>query len=157
MECIRYNEVYCKRLKIFLNTMYDVMGYSFPPGQREEDLQTVYHKCIQSGGDFLILINGQEVVGSVGLKVTDVEQGIGEVKRLFILPGFQGNGYGKVLLSELINISKDKGLRYLRLCTTHKSSKAIKLYEKLGFYYIHAYKSNPVTEIYMELKISVYS
>lgn len=154
MKIIKYNEVYKESLKRFLNTMYEIMEYSFPPEQKELDLDTVYSKCIQSGGDFLILLNGQEVIGTVGLKVTDSKNGVGEVKRLFVIPEYQGNGYGKMLLSELINLSKEKKLRFLRLCTTFKSRKAIKLYEKAGFYNILAYKYNPVTQVYMELNIN---
>lgn len=154
MECIKYNEDYKDRLKSFLNTMYEVMGYTFSRDKKEEDLDTVYTKCIQSGGDFLILINGQEVIGSIGVKIIDLENGIGEVKRLFVLPKYQGNGYGKMLLKEVVNLSREKKFRYLRLCTTHKSNKAIKLYEKVGFYYITAYKYNPVTQVFMELRIT---
>lgn len=153
MNCVKYSEDYKDSLRLFLNTMYDVMGYRFPPSKKEKDLETVYTKCIQSGGDFLLLVNEQEVIGSIGVKVMDLDNGIGEVKRLFVLPRYQGKGYGEMLLTELINLSKEKKLRYLRLCTTHKSNKAIKLYEKVGFYNIEAYKYNPVTEIYMELKI----
>lgn len=153
MKVIKYDEVYRNSLKKLLSTMYEIMAYTFPQEQKELDLDNVYSKCIQSGGEFLILLSGQEVIGSIGLKITDSQNGVGEVKRLFVLPEYQGNGYGKMLLCELINLSKEKGICFLRLCTTLKSSKAIKLYEKVGFYNIPAYKYNPVTQIYMELNI----
>lgn len=155
MEIIKYNEIYKDSTIRFLKTMYDIMEYSFPAEKKDLDLETVYSKCIESGGEFLILLNGQEVAGTVGLKVTDLAEGIGEVKRLFVLPKHQGNGYGKMLLIEVINLSKEKQLRLLRLCTTYKSKKAIKLYEKVGFYNIPAYKYNPVTQVYMELNLFI--
>lgn len=86
MEIIKYNEVYKNSTKKFLKTMYEIMKYSFPADKEQLDLETVYSNCIQSGGEFLILLNGQEVAGTVGVKVTDLSEGIGEVKRLFVLP-----------------------------------------------------------------------
>ncbi len=153
MDIIKYNKDFKDRLKVFLDNMYGVMGYSFPPEERALDLDTIYEKCIESGGEFLALFNGQEVIGSIGVKITDKAKGIGEVKRLFVMPQYQGNGYGKLLLNELINLSKERGLKILRLCTTPKSDKAIKLYRKTGFYYIKAYKDIPVVDIFMEMKI----
>ncbi|MEG0774758.1 GNAT family N-acetyltransferase [Clostridium sp.] len=154
MKCAKYNNVHQENLKVFLNTMYEIMGYTFSPEQKKLDLENVYSNCIKSGGEFLILLDGEEVIGSIGLKITDLEDGVGEVKRLFVLPRYQGNGYGEMLLSNLITLSKEKGLCFLRLCTTYKSSKAIKLYEKVGFYNILAYKDNPITQVYMELNLN---
>jgi ribosomal protein S18 acetylase RimI-like enzyme len=153
MNCIKYEDAFKDSLKEFLSRMYEIMGYTFPPDEKKLDLDTVYLNCIQSGGDFFLLINGHDVIGSIGVKITDTEKGIGEVKRLFVLPEYQGNGFGEMLLTKLIAVSREKGLCLLRLCTTFKSKKAIKLYKKIGFYNIQAYKYNPVTQVYMELKL----
>lgn len=51
-----------------------------------------------------------------------------------ILPRLQGNGYGRQLLEETINLAKSSGYDVLRLYTDKNgNAKAIILYEKLGF------------------------
>lgn len=153
MEIIKYSDVYKFSLKNFLKTMYNVLNYTFPPERMELDLEDVFARCIESGGEFLLLCKDKEVVGTVGFKVSGKNKEIAEVKRLFVLPEYQGNGYGEKLLLSLIEQAKNKGVCYLRLCTTNKSQKAIKLYEKTGFYKIPAYKPSPFVEVYMELKL----
>ena len=56
-----------------------------------------------------------------------------EVKRMRTDPEFQGKGYGKAILSELIRSAKEKDYRKMILETSDKQIAAINLYRNSGF------------------------
>lgn len=153
MDLIEYRKDYQESLEIFLSIMYDIMEYKFTNEGKKSDLKNTCHICINSGGGFWLILNEKEVVGTVGLKVIDFINGIGEIKRLFLLPEYQGHGFGKMLLLNAINVAKENGLTYLRLYTTLKSQKALSLYRSVGFYEIKSYADSKVAQVYMELKL----
>ncbi len=50
-----------------------------------------------------------------------------------IHPDFAGKGYGSIMLKEIIDLGKEKGIKRLELSTATFNQKAIQLYEKHGF------------------------
>jgi len=52
--------------------------------------------------------------------------------KLYILPGLQGKGIGKLLIKFIINEIKDSGIHWLEL-NVNKQNQAIEFYRKLGF------------------------
>lgn len=71
-------------------------------------------------------------------------EGVCEMKRLYVLPGFQGFGIGKKL-SEMI-IEKAQQLHYqtMVLDTLERLQPALQLYTQLGFTRTDAYYQNPL-------------
>lgn len=69
------------------------------------------------------------------------------IHQMGIKSEFQGKGYGDILLSNIINLSKKNGIDLLVLCVLSENEKAIKLYKKHGFI---EYKDNNVVK-YMYL------
>lgn len=54
------------------------------------------------------------------------------LQNFFIKNEFQNRGYGKKLLSELINVAKSKKATAFHITTSFKNKKAIALYKKMG-------------------------
>jgi len=54
------------------------------------------------------------------------------LQNFFIKKEFQNRGYGKKLLSELINVAKSKKATAFHITTSFKNKKAIALYKKMG-------------------------
>ena len=54
------------------------------------------------------------------------------LQNFFIKEEFQNRGYGKKLLSELINVAKSKKATAFHITTSFKNKKAIALYKKMG-------------------------
>lgn len=52
---------------------------------------------------------------------------------LAIHPDFTGKGFGSKMMTEIIDLGKQRGLKRLELSTATFNTKAIKLYEKHGF------------------------
>jgi putative acetyltransferase len=103
-------------------------------------------------GRLLLALASSEVTGCVALR--PVEEGVCEMKRLFVRPGFRGQGIGKALAERAVAEARGCGYRTLRLDTLPSMQAAVGLYEALGFTRCAAYYETPLPEIiFMELRL----
>ena len=111
----------------------------------------VFHEMYgASSGCFIYLKVNDTIAGGVGIRRLTDE--ICEMKRLYVSPELQGDGFGRRLCDEIILIAKNLGYVKMRLDTVSKLKSANALYEKLGFDDIPAYYDNPDPTVrYMEL------
>ena len=58
---------------------------------------------------------------------------MGKIGDVVVDGKYQGKGFGKILMKEVIKFAKDAGLKYLELNSNPKRIAANKLYVKLGF------------------------
>lgn len=106
------------------------------------------------GGRLFLAIDGDDVMGCVALR--KIEDGVGEMKRLYVRPEFRGRGLGRTLTEKLIAEAKQIGYSRLRLDTLPgKMDQAITMYRSFGFREIAPYYANPVADAtFMELTLS---
>lgn len=82
------------------------------------------------------------------------EEGVCEMKRLYVQPAFRKYGIGRALVERLIDEAQQLSYSKMRLDTLERLKPAITLYKSLGFEIIHAYNQNPLSGVvYMENKI----
>jgi len=95
---------------------------------------------------------GGKPIGAVALKEHSPETC--EMKRLFVLPGAQGSGAGRLLCERLIKTATTKGYKTMLLDSLKRLDAAVSLYRKLGFSEIEPYNFNPEGDvIYMHLAL----
>jgi len=94
------------------------------------------------GGCLLLAVENGETMGCVALR--KLEDGICEMKRLFLDPEKRGKGIGRLLAEGVIREAKRRGYNRMRLDTVPSMVSAIRLYRSLGFKENPAYCHNPV-------------
>lgn len=100
-------------------------------GPWEDDLRDIPATYIDPGGDFLVGLAGEELVGMGGLLRRSAEEA--EVKRMRVHPAFQRRGLGGLILEELEARARALDYRALLLDTTSKQIAAQRLYESAGY------------------------
>lgn len=111
----------------------------------ESELDKLPAKYAEPEGTiFLAKINNQPA-GCIAL--WQLEEGVCEMKRLFVKPEFQGLGLGKNLASRLMEEAKIKGYQLMKLDTLKRLESANYLYASLGFLETEPYNFNPEPDI----------
>jgi drug/metabolite transporter (DMT)-like permease/GNAT superfamily N-acetyltransferase len=117
--------------------------------------QEVEHLAIEYGpphGAFLIAEEGRVSLGCVGMR--RFSDGVGEVKRLYVVPAARGRGIGRLLAESIVAAGKDLGYTRLLLDTLPTMVEAQSLYASLGFRPTTEYRFNPVPgTVFMELEL----
>ena len=99
------------------------------------------------------LFEGDELIGMVAVRYLDNDKGIAELKRLYILPEYQGKCYGGLLFGLTIDYTKEQGYRIIRADTRHDRAASLHLIEKYRFRRIEQYNDNAFAELYFELEL----
>lgn len=115
----------------------------------EEELKNPLKKYGPPLGVLYVALWNYEVAGCIALM--PLEDGVCEMKRLYVRPVFRKHQIGKALVDQLLKDAKH--LRYLtmKLDTLQKLQPAIALYKQYGFIETTAYYHNPLSQVvYME-------
>jgi putative acetyltransferase len=119
----------------------------------EAELKEPLKKYGPPTGDLLLAHWNNEPAGCIALAKMN-EDGICEMKRLYVRPSFRKNTIGRFLVQKLLESAKQKGYTTMRLDTLQKLDAAIRLYGDFGFNNISAYYHNPLSGVvYMEKEL----
>jgi GNAT superfamily N-acetyltransferase len=78
------------------------------------------------------------------------EDGVGEIKRMFVTAAARRRGHGRALLAELERLAAANGCRHLRLFTTEVLVEARALYESAGYRVVGTVPDGERTDIWLE-------
>jgi putative acetyltransferase len=113
------------------------------------DVDQVRSHYFNNRGIFLVLLDDERVVGCGAIRYlsSDMSGDICELKRMWFLKDYRGQGWGTKMSNMLFNFAKQNGYTKVRLDTVdeHKQALAIKLYQRLGFYPIERYNDSTCT------------
>ncbi|HEV7233110.1 MAG TPA: GNAT family N-acetyltransferase [Sphingorhabdus sp.] len=59
-----------------------------------------------------------------------------ELKRIYLLQGWQGGGNGRALLEQALDVAKQRAAKRILLAVYESNAKAVAFYERSGFAYI---------------------
>ncbi len=82
------------------------------------------------GAIYLLMID-DKAVGMGALR--RLEEGVCEIKRMFIRPEYQGKGYGREIMDRLIDRARSLGYGTVRLSTAFFLETAVHIYRSAGF------------------------
>jgi len=151
IEIISYQSKYqpdFKRLNLEWLDMYNLT--------EAHDLEILDHpeeKVMAGGGCIFLALDGEKVVGTAGL--VKEQEGIFELVKMTVDPGWQGRGISKLLLDRcLVEAGKLKAKKIF-LFSNSQLLTAIKLYEKYGFHKVAVTDSPMLTaDVKMELSLT---
>jgi len=104
-------------------------------------------------GVLLLGLSNNQAAGCVALH--RLEDGVCEMKRLYVRPQFRGTGIGSQLVRRVIESAVAMGYKRMRLDTVaDQMQDALRMYRRLGFLEIEPYRENPIpSALYMELDL----
>ena len=91
-------------------------------------------------GRFFLAQCGGEIAGVGCLK--KLEEGVGEIQRMYVRPRLRGNGVGRAIVNRLIEDARSLDYRRLKLESLEFLAAAHGLYRSVGFHEIDPYADN---------------
>ena len=118
-----------------------------------EELATLPGRYAPPSGRLLLAVEGTDAAGCVALRA--LEDGVCEMKRLFVRPAYRGQELGYRLAMQIVNEATAMGYAIMRLDTLDTLERAMQLYETLGFRRCAPYYANPLPGVvYWERALS---
>jgi putative acetyltransferase len=128
------------------------LGFSLCFQDFDKELAGLPSEYAPPDGCLFLALDDTNAIGCVALRKLD--EGICEMKRLYVKPSGRGKGLGKKLVDAVIKEALKIGYTKMRLDTIPKMKEAITLYRSIGFYEIETYRENPIEgALYMELDL----
>ncbi len=145
--------------RIILTVAYNIFGFD---GTLEDsirhyetsgeflDMEDVQGNYFDNGGLFLAVLDDHKLIGTGAVRKLD--ESVCELKRMWLLEDYHGQGIGYQVFVQLRDFARQKGYRGMRLQTSPEQTRAIAFYRRLGFYEIPSYNEE-IGEISMEIKL----
>ncbi len=129
------------------------LGFSLDFQDFDQELKTLPGAYAPPSGVLLLAIRDGQALGCVGLRL--FENGICEMKRLYVRPDGRGLGLGRALACKILERGREMGYDRMRLDTLANMVQANRLYDAMGFYEIPPYRHNPMPGVrYLEVELS---
>jgi ribosomal protein S18 acetylase RimI-like enzyme len=95
----------------------------------------------------IYMVEAEGTIVGMGI-LRELEEGVGEIKRMYIRPKYRRRGFGKALLKMLMEKAEEFGFSTLRLDTADFMIVAQNIYRSAGFKEIGEYAGSEIPEWY---------
>jgi len=152
MDIVKFSGGMLEQVNDFFKQCFSAVGIPYSPKDRHADVANV-ESHYMNNGSFWCLIDDNDVIGTIAIRKIDNTNRIAELKRMFVLPEFQGNGYGRLLLEHAEKCAQEQEYQKICLDTRKQFSVAQHLYRSVGFRETERYNDNEHAELYFELDL----
>ena len=120
----------CEKVRALIFAVLDEYDIEPAPKTADRDLDDL--EGFYAGGIFDVLeTSGGDIIGTGGL--LPLEDGAGELRRMYLKQSARGRGYGKRLVAHAIDRARALGFKRIVLQTAQVLEEASGLYAKFGF------------------------
>ncbi len=130
MRLRRYNEEDRQAVWELHNLALEQTGAHLGNGPWDDDLGAIAATYLESGGEFLVGVEDERIVGMGALRDRDGRRA--EIRRMRVHPALQRRGFGRRLLHRLERRAAELGYETLVLDTTAQQQAAQALYRSEG-------------------------
>lgn len=88
----------------------------------------------------VVALNGENAVGCGAFKPMTTPKKAVEIKRMYVDAEMRGRAIGVLILENLEAWAKEEGFKFSLLETGNNQPEAVRLYEKVGYYWIQNYE-----------------
>lgn len=131
-----------------VKAMEDWVTEGFGPTTPDRTSTVTPEEMVPPRGGFVLVLDGGRPVAGGGVR--RLEDGVAEIKRMFVVPDARGQGHGRRLLDALEAAAADLGYRALRLDTAQSMTTAMEMYRRSGFRDIPDYNGNSYASFWGE-------
>ena len=150
MDIIAFKSDMQQSVVDFFEKCFSAVDIPYSPMDRHADIANVKQHYMKNGC-FWCLFDNEVLIGTVAVRVLDIDNKTIELKRMFVLPEYQGKGYGRLLLKYAIDYAREHKYNKICLDTRRQFSVAQHLYRSSGFQETEKYNDNEHAELYFEL------
>lgn len=100
---------------------------------KDPELNDLYSFYIRQNGYYLVAEIKNEIVGGAGIAPLVGDINIWELQKMYISKEYRGEGIGRKLIQECIELARNKEIKQLYLETLDSMKEANILYQKFGF------------------------
>lgn len=134
-----------EEIKALFREYEKFLGVSLCFQNFEEELAKLPAKYAEPEG--VILLAKVDEVSAGCAALWKLEEGVCEMKRLYVKPTYQGLGLGKKLANAIIDEAQKKGYKKMKLDTLRRLESANNLYKSLQFTETIPYNYNPEDDV----------
>jgi len=117
-----------------------------------KDMDNIEQSYFENGGTFLVTTEDDTIIGTGAIRKLDNR--VCELKRLWLLSEYHGQGLGYRMIKRLLSFAKEKGYQRIRLETSPVYQKgAVEFYKRLGFYEIPIPNAGEDEDVLMEMSL----
>jgi ribosomal protein S18 acetylase RimI-like enzyme len=131
-----------------VKAMEDWVTDNFGPTTPDRTSTVRPEEMVPPDGVFVLVVDSDLVVAGGGIRRLD--DGVAEIKRMFVMPEARGRGHGRRLLDALEGAAADLGYRAVRLDTAQSMTTAMEMYRRSGFRDIPDYNGNSYASFWGE-------
>jgi GNAT superfamily N-acetyltransferase len=136
-----------------MRELNDLFDSQYPGRVRKPGSVTTPDEMVPPHGAFLVGYEDGRAVAIGGLRPLD-EDGVCEIKRMYVLPAARSRGAGRALLAALEQVARELGYERVRLDAGPAQDHSIALFAKTGYAEVPKYNANHIAVYFGEKRLS---